>query len=234
MGGDSGASRGTREGTQEGDAAPRHQPGARGPESGPREGPLGFGAREAEAGRAPLTCPRSPCWAAGSQRQGPPPPEAASSRQPVPGPDPQRPRHPPPPPLAGPWRAEPAAAAGKPQSGGERRPEGLAAPPTLRSAASRLRRLPPLAVTWWPRVTHKAPRAGVGRLGGGAGVRCAGRSGPRWAPPPAYAHLGARWGSRDWGQRPYGLEQPGRCEATWGHSLQTDDAECALLRKLPD
>lgn len=36
------------------------------------------------------------------------------------------------------------------------------APPEAPSAASRLRRSPPLAVTWRPRVTHKAKRGGGG------------------------------------------------------------------------
>lgn len=81
-------------------------------------GPSGVGARAATVHCAPLTCPGSLCWAAGSRRSGPQRPEAASRLPPALGPGPQCPRRPPP--LAGPWRASPAAAARKLQSVGER------------------------------------------------------------------------------------------------------------------
>ena len=113
---------GAPEGTREGDAPARPRPGARGRGSRASRGALGSRGAGGRGSRAPLTCPGSPRWAAGSRRRGPPRPEGASCRPPAPGPGPRRPRRPPPPPLACPWRAEPAAAAGKPPSGGERRP----------------------------------------------------------------------------------------------------------------
>lgn len=128
LGGDSGTSGGTRVGSEKGNAASQPLPGAQGGESGPREGPSGVGAREAAAGQAPLTCPGSPCWAAGSRRPDPREPEGASSRPPAPCPGPRLPRcRPPPPPLllAGPW--SPPLPRGKLQWEGERRVQGPAA-----------------------------------------------------------------------------------------------------------
>lgn len=113
-------------GVQEGER--RTSASAWGGESGPREGPSGVGTREAVAGQDPLTCPGSPCWAAGSRRPGPPKPEGASSRLPAPCPGPRLPRcrlPPPPPLLAGPW--SPPLPRGKLQWEGERHLEGPAA-----------------------------------------------------------------------------------------------------------
>lgn len=57
--------------------------------------------------------------------------------------------------------------------------------PVVRAVACWLRRPPPLAVTWRPRVTHKAAReAGVGRFGGCCWGRAASGSGWPWVPHP--------------------------------------------------
>lgn len=130
------------------------------------------------------------------------------------------PRPPPPPPPRG-NRDQDQRSAGMPR----RAPEAL-------TAACRLRRSPPLAVTWRPCVTHKSARAGVG-VGGvprrGAAL-AARRPGVRSPLTLAHAHLCSGQGNRNREQR---LEQLGRDPSHLG-SQSTNGTERDLLSELPD
>lgn len=161
-------------------------PGARpGSEDGERGGlrrargaglGLARGPREAARGRpragAPVTCPESPRWAAGSRRRGRPRPKEASCRPPGPGPR----SPPPPPPPACPWRRArrrgEAAVAGGPAPRRPGRAPCRRDPPRAAQAAAAIScHLAP------PRYPQGGARGGGGG-GAGAGAR---RGGPTWA-----------------------------------------------------
>lgn len=117
------------------------------------------------------------------------------------------PRPPPPPPRGN--RDQDQRSAGM----SRRAPEAL-------TAACRLRRSPPLAVTWRPCVTHKSVRAGVGVGGfqGGArrwllGGQASGS--PSHPPTPTYAP------ARETGTGGRGWSNLDATQAIWDRSLQT-------------